>query len=58
MINGESSKDFMDEMKAKERARIKNKRTKAKYAKVSKDLMEQDTVEEDDKLGPRPHGHP
>ena len=36
MINGDASKKSMEELKAKERARIKRKRSKAKYDKSEK----------------------
>lgn len=36
MINGDASKKSMEELKAKERARIKRKRAKAKYDKAEK----------------------
>ena len=37
MINGDASKKSMEELKAKERARIKRKRAKAKYDKAEKE---------------------
>lgn len=44
-LNGEASKITTEEMKIKERARIKRKKSKAKYGKDKEENFENDKVE-------------